>query len=326
MLRLFCKLTFWLCLARASLQAQPTALGQTGKASGEAGYLRLGLANDVIQGTDWYYTGGVRLEYAGPECVRMPLRHLLAPLGKDAVHRYGVSLVADAFTPTQIDAAEVLEGDRPYAGYLYAGQFLVSRRPDRKFTLTTCFNVGIMGPPAGMQRAQKGIHQWLDLQKPRGWRNQVATSLLQDYSLQAAHTVLNPIRFLDLTVHAGARAGTLYNQLEAGSTLRVGKLGGYVKKRQPGASPLSRGRYYLLAQSNGNWVSYNATLQGGLVNNRSRYTLRPGQIAHTVLRNTFGAVITFGNVSIEGAQSWVSREFKEGAAHRWNHLVLTLFF
>ncbi len=73
-------------------------------------------------------------------------------------------------------------------------------------------------------------------------------------------------------------------------------------------------------------VGYNATLQGGLVSNRSRYSLRPGQIARTVLRNSFGAVITLGNVSTEGNQSWVSWEFKGGAAYRWNHLGLVLFF
>jgi hypothetical protein len=45
-----------------------------------------------------------------------------------------------------------------------------------------------------------------------------------------------------------------------------------------------------------------------------------------VLRNSFGAVITLGNVSTEGNQSWVSWEFKGGAAYRWNHLGLVLFF
>ena len=325
MIRLFCTLAFGLYLARQYLPAQP-ATPQPEKAAGETGYFRLWIANDVAQRTDRYYTGGIRLEYAGPECGKTPLRHLLVSLGKDAVRLYGVAVVADAFTPTRIGTAEVLEGDRPYAGYLYAGHFLVSRLPDRNLTLTTRMNVGIIGPSAGMQRAQKGIHQWLDLERPLGWHNQIASSLLVDYSLQVAHTIPNPFRFLELTAQAGGRAGTLYNHLGVGSSLRVGKLDGYAGRRQPGKSLLSGGRYYVFVQSEGSWVVYNATLQGGLLNTRSRYTLHRDQVSRTVFGQTTGAAFTLGHLSVEVAQTWVSREFEAGGAHRWNHLSLTLFF
>ena len=326
MLRLFCKLTFWLCLARESLPAQPAAAPPSGGPAAAAGYFRLWLANDVLQGTDHYYTGGLRLEYAGPLCGNTPLRHLLVSLGRESVPLYGVTLVADAFTPTVIGTAEVQAGDRPYAGYLYAGQFLVSRLPDRRLTLTTRVHLGLMGPPAGMQRVQKGIHQWLDLERPRGWRNQVGPGLVVDYALQAAHVVQSPFRFLELTVQAGARAGTLYNYLDLGTTLRVGMPDAPGRKRQAGGLPLAGARFHAFWQSEGKWVGYNATLQGGLGSGRSRYTLRPDQVSRTVLGHTAGLVFSLGNLRIEGSQTWLSREFEGGGAHRWNTLSLGLFF
>jgi hypothetical protein len=270
----------------------------------------------------------MRLEYAGLWCGNTPLRYLLVSLGKEAVPLYGFTLAADAFTPTVIGTAEVQAGDRPYAGHLYAGQFLVSRLPDRRLTLTTQVNLGVMGPPAGMQRVQRGIHQWLDLERPRGWRNQVGASLLVDYALQAAHSVRSPFRWLDLTVQTGARAGTLHNYLNLGSTLRVGTpdTPGPGPGRQAGRSPLAGARFHTFWQSEGKWVGYNATLQGGLGSSRSRYTLRGDQVSRTVLGHTAGVAFTLGTLRIEGAQTWTSREFEGGRAHRWNALGFSLLF
>jgi hypothetical protein len=273
----------------------------------------------------------MRLEYASPWCGNTPLRYLLVSLGKDAAPLYGFTLVADAFTPTVIGTAEVQANNRPYAGYLYAGylyagQFLVSRLPHHRLTLTTRVNVGVMGPPAGMQRVQRGIHQWLDLERPRGWRNQVGTSLLMDYALQAAHPVRSPFGWLGLTVQARARAGTLHNYLDLGTTVRVGTPDAPGRKRQAGRSPLAGPRFHAFWQSEGKWVGYNATLQGGLGRSRSRYTRRRDQVSRTVLGHTAGLVFSFGNLRIEGTQAWVSREFEGGGAHRWNALDLGLFF
>lgn len=326
MLRFFCKMTFWFCLVVASLTARLAAAAQTGPTTGETGYFRLWVANDVVQRTDWYYTGGIRLEYAAPECGKTWLRHLLVSVGKDAVNLYGVTLVADAFTPTRIGSAEVQVGDRPYAGYLYAGLFLESRRPSRKLTLTTQMNIGIMGPAAGMQRVQQQIHDWLHSEQPQGWHNQISNNPLVDYSIQVAHTVLGTFRFLELTAQMGARAGTLYNHLELGSTLRVGKLNGDGRRQPPGRSLLSGGRYYVFVQPRGNWVGYNATLQGGPLNPRSPYTLRRDQVSRTVFKQTVGVVCLIGALRMETAQTWVSAEFRGGAAHRWNYVSLRFFF
>jgi hypothetical protein len=73
-------------------------------------------------------------------------------------------------------------------------------------------------------------------------------------------------------------------------------------------------------------VGYNATLQGGLGSNRSRYILRGDQVSRTVFGHTAGVVFSLGNLRIKGTQTWTSREFEGGAAHRWNALDIGLLF
>lgn len=121
-------------------------------------YFTISVSNDVHKKTDYYYTGGLQMEYVAQGLYKWPLRVLLLSFNRNAVNAYGVSLVIDAFTPMDILQKEVLQHDRPYAGYVTAGNFVISNQVAKNRRLTSKLNVGIIGPQAQTEDIQKQIH------------------------------------------------------------------------------------------------------------------------------------------------------------------------
>ncbi len=67
-------------------------------------------------------------------------------------------------------------------------------------------------------------------------------------------------------------------------------------------------------------VGYDATLQGGLFNRTSPYTISAANISRAVFQNRFGFVVTYRRLYLEYFQSYLSNEFKTGNYHVWGGL------
>ena len=281
----------------------------------------VGLANDLYQRTDRYYTGGFVLRYTAPGLARAPLRHLLPVLPGAARHTYGVESVLDVFTPAETHITEIQRDDRPYAGYWYAGQFVQSDQPGRGISLRTAVHLGVLGPPAAAGRVQTAIHRVVDCALPAGWGHQVGADLVVDYQVQLRKRLLAVGRVLEAGTLAEVRIGTLYDQLRTGATVRFGKW-----QPRRGTAP-GRGKPF---RWSGSWegrltgVGYNATLQGGVFNRSSPHTLGPERINRLVWEQTAGAVVGWGNVVFAFGQTWLGREFRGGKPHCWNSLTFRI--
>jgi hypothetical protein len=142
-----------------------------------------------------------------------------------------------------------------------------------------------------------------------------------DYQVQYRKNLFSVGRMMDAAVLTEARLGTLYDQLRAGATLRLGK---WHSRR---GAVLQDGKRF---QCYGSWqgqltgVGYNATLQGGMFNRTSPFTLGPNQVSRLVFGQTAVAVIGWGKVGITLGQTWLSREFRGGKHHCWNYLSLRI--
>jgi hypothetical protein len=69
---------------------------------------------------------------------------------------------------------------------------------------------------------------------------------------------------------------------------------------------------YLYEQPMVNVIGYDATLQGGLINRSSPYTINTGSLNRLVFHNRIGLVVNIRRVNVEYWQSFMTREFKTG--------------
>lgn len=74
---------------------------------------------------------------------------------------------------------------------------------------------------------------------------------------------------------------------------------------------------YLFGHSFINMVGYDATLQGGVFNKKSPYTLSGSEVNRFTLQNQIGLMFHYKKFSIELSESFLSKEFKTGLSHKW---------
>ncbi len=137
------------------------------------------------------------------------------------------------FTPGDIRVEELLEDDRPYAGYLYGGAFwqrATEVEADKPAVLDHLqLELGIVGPSSLAEDAQKAVHDMVDDVEPQGWRHQLHDEpTFQFYGRRkwrlplAAFEMFNAPWQLQAIPQAGAALGTVYRYLHGDVTLRLG--------------------------------------------------------------------------------------------------------
>lgn len=93
-----------------------------------------------------------------------------------------VSLVAgqQIYTPDDISSSTVVQDDRPYAGWLYAGVARYDTWLDADATARRDvehmveLDLGVVGPASGAEQVQDYTHEIIDEGEPQGWDHQLA--------------------------------------------------------------------------------------------------------------------------------------------------------
>jgi hypothetical protein len=270
---------------------------------GQGRLLRFDYANDYFTGTDRYYTQGLGLTYFDPVLRASPPMSVLAAL-PGSEKSYGLLVRQSGFTPTSLSHNEVLVGDRPFAAYLFLGHELVSRDAEKGLTMTTALDSGMIGQAAGGKWEQAGIHRETGNVLPLGWDNQIRNDLVLDYRVRLQKKFA-AARAADLDGYVDASLGTLYTNAAAGVVGRAGKIAE------------GKRRFYLFAGAEQKTVGYDATLQGGLLNRHSPYTLTSEQIERRVSIENVGFVLDCGGFALEVKRVYLSREFTTELSHEW---------
>lgn len=281
-------------------------------------------ANDFFFGTDYYFTQGMTFDVVSPALARLPTRRLLGAGPAGSTRYYGAHLRYDGFTPLRIEDAFIRVGDRPYAAYFYASLYQVCLQPAQGRRLTTALELGYVGPAAGGKFVQTKLHELTHNPEPRGWDYQIRGDAVLGYRLVCEQRLLTLGRGLELTGTAEASVGTLYTYAGTGGQLRIGwfnsffaALGGAGSGSRTG---LRRWQLYAEATLTGRLVGYDATLQGGVFNRSSPYTLAAGAIRRVVLHSTGSLVVARANWSFTATATYVGPEFTGGRPHRWGVL------
>lgn len=291
-------------------------------------YIRLQYDNDFFSATDRYYTQGIGLTFIHPIIKYSPISYALIRLKKQALNYYGLQIVQDCFTPKSIryDTLNYLE--RPFAATFYVTHTLNSLLPEKKMALQTQVDLGVIGPCARCEDEQKAIHRSLVNIQPLGWENQLKTNYLINYNLKFERGLFNK-KHREIIGQTALRVGTFYTDLSLGLTGRMGFFSPYFSNLgmdKYSTYRKSNFQFYGILKGNVKAVAYNATLQGGLFNDQSVYTVSDSRITRVVVEGMAGFVLTYKRIGLEYSKFYLSPEFKEGLEHHWGKCVITVCF
>ncbi len=249
------------------------------------------LENDIVGGTDRHYTNGLRFELTLGQSVQPGILWPGFRMAFDSYREvYQTFIIGqDLYTPRDLEEMALIEDDRPYAGWLYAGlrfggvsSWRTSRfgLPARDFSSLEITG-GVVGPTAQGEQVQKSVHRMLESTDPKGWDNQLSDEIAIDINYFRSLSVrvgkwssmwnpYIPITF-DIEPFYNVRAGTVYIQggIGVGATLGLGHLLGTTPRRIAYSGAISSGNQAatpwsaaLFGSIEGRGVAWNTFLDG----------------------------------------------------------------
>lgn len=284
-------------------------------------YFRIHYDNDFFTNSDYYYSQGISLELAHPGIRNFFLSKLLIqPTGNDM--KYGVALNDIGYTPTSISSNEILYGDRPFAASIYLKTFVIATDTARHRRISSALSMGVIGPAAGGKQMQTGIHRWLNNITPMGWQYQIQNDVVLNYQVNYEQKLWSFKNILLLNAGAGFQAGTLKDKLGSGFSLMIGKFRPPYQIATESKSLKKQFNCYLYAAPQVSLIGYDASLQGGVFNRKSPYTIASRDISRITFQANAGIVMNIGKLNLEYCQSYLTTEFKTGNFHRWAGLKI----
>jgi lipid A 3-O-deacylase len=275
-------------------------------------YFRINYENDFFTASDRDYTQGILIEKVHPGFNRFPLMKILWH-PQHCELKYGLAIEHNAYTPNQIDRFSIQYGDRPYAGVLLLKTFLIATDYERKHRISVSLSTGLIGPGAGGEQMQSTIHHWIRYTQPEGWHNQIRNDLALNYQINGEKEFYRYQNHFTLSAFGSVRVGTLSDKLTTGFTAAWGNF------KSSFSAPILIKRHfqwYLYGQLLGNAIGYDATLQGGIFNHSSVYSIAGSELNRLTVQNKFGFVLIFQSLYLEYYRTGITEEFKTSLYHR----------
>lgn len=287
-------------------------------------YLTIIIDNDLFDYTDYYYTSGQSIEFYHPALSASPLSYLL-PGMRGSVNYHSLSLTQSLYTPRELEIDSILSGDRPFASYLILSHKKYSLNPLNRSRMESRLDLGVIGPNSLGQAAQDIIHT----NKPVGWANQVTNDFVLNYGLKYEKSIYENNCF-EMAWFGGGQAGTLYDNLSGGLFLQIGKTNGRYESlfqtTRGKTNYLKRIRYYTNLSLENKLVLFDATLQGGMFNRNSVYTIPGEMVQRYVFSGIFGFGFGLGPFTLEAEQVFLTPEFEGGRHHFWFRIKSSVQF
>jgi len=133
--------------------------------------------NDADVRKDRWYTQGGKLsvllhrkDVAEDDWLQIPYMQSF-----DREHYINFALVQQMYTPENFETTDIMQGDRPYAGWLYL-QAVIMQTSARHYDAVT-FKAGVTGKHSQMEYVQRFIHWLIGSPSPNGWENQLDTRI-----------------------------------------------------------------------------------------------------------------------------------------------------
>ncbi len=316
-------------LLQGCLYASPTDMApsnQQNRFEENEDYIQLAFANDVFFKTDHYFTNGLLLELQIDWLALRISDKLPFFKGEEFERRYRYTLSQSIYTPEHYSDKRINYKDRPYAGVLSISYSEDIYSALSKHTLS--FKLGTIGKHSGTEKTQNSFHTVIDNELANGWENQIYTDLVVNFHYSFSHSLASSNK-MDLTIGALTNLGTLNTDFGANLELRIGKR----LHRFDNSGPLKTGGkngnwyYYITTGIAPRFVLYNATLQGGLINqSNNQHVFDFDQIEHFVLEIQTGFVVGYKSFQLAFLAHKISPEFNGGKMHTYGILQLRYTF
>jgi hypothetical protein len=182
------------------------------------------MENDADFRTDREYSYGseISLLYYRKEIKDIAL-HIPFTAYKSADNYISFAYSQEIYTPSDIESSELIEDERPYAGYMY---FSVGIYQSYEHVLRSLImQAGLVGPSANMESVQKFVHGLIGSPMPQGWDNQLEDELTLQINYSQKHYYnLEKVFGLDTVAipEFGFELGNASTKAFAGSLLRLG--------------------------------------------------------------------------------------------------------
>lgn len=282
--------------------------------------------NDIFSYTDRYYTNGLVFKYTAPGLAVIPVSRLMLPPGHNTIVHASVSLHHAMFTPFTTKNPPLLDGDRPYASTLYLRYSQTQENAAAGMLLYSALDAGVIGDAALGKYLQKSVHATVPTNdEPLGWETQVRNDIILNYTAGVSKQLLQG-RHAEAYVGGTAQAGTLYTNIGLGIDAIAGVFTPVLIPLPASYDELKRSpdkwQYGLRGGLEFRLIGYDATLQGGVLNRRNIYVLKPEEIERLVTSAHLGIFVRYRRLGVTISQYYLSREIAEGKHHFWGHIGL----
>jgi hypothetical protein len=275
--------------------------------------------NDFFAGDDDNYTNGGMFSLLSPEISNSSwigdIANLTPFFDDSGSKRISYSFGQSMYTPKNIFSSQLVQDQRPYAGWLYGSAGIISDTGNvlDKFVIT----LGVVGNSSLAEEVQEEVHNAMDILVPRGWSNQLEDEPGIVISYEKALREYYDFGFggmgFDITPKAGFSLGNVFTYASAGATLRIGRdlPSDYgvpkIRPRMPGGdyfAPRKNWGMYVFADVETRAVARNIFLDGNTWKD-----------SHSVDKKTFvhdiqlGTAITIQKVRIAYTHIFRSKEY-----------------
>ena len=278
-------------------------------------YFRFHYDNDYFTSTDKEYTQGYNFELVSPRLAKNPVNHLyITP--KNSEFKYGLSLEHIGFTANNIASNQIQFDDRPFAAAIMLKSFLIATDTINKSRIVSSLNLGIIGPGAFGGDMQTAIHEATGNTIPLGWYNQIKNDVVVNYEISYEKQLLRLNNFFAVQSNTTVRIGTLFTNASVGLNATLGII------NSPFTTLKNKSKFqlYLYTQPLVNFIGYDATLQGGLFNHKSVYTIKESDIERFTFQNNYGIVLQYRWLYLEYSRTLLTREFSYGSQFKWGEI------
>lgn len=288
-------------------------------------YFRLQYDNDFFTAKDEYYTQGINLEWVHPAFKKNPLNKIFIQ-PRNSEMTYGLRSDHAGYTPSSISSDFILYGDRPFSANLSVNSFLISIDTLSRSRLSSGLTVGMIGSRAKGKEMQIAIHKWLDNIMPMGWQYQIANDVILNYQINYEKQLWHYRHVFLVNSNSELKVGTHTNKIKTGINFMLGNLINPYGSNFETQHTKKALRYYLYGQIQPGLTLYDATLQGGLFNKTSPYTISSTDITRLTYQADFGLVVKIRTIYLEYSQSFITKEYKTGNLHRWGGVRMGIDF
>jgi lipid A 3-O-deacylase len=284
-------------------------------------YFRFNYDNDYFSATDKNYTQGYSFELATPNFSKNPLNKLFYK-PENLELKYGLCIEHIGFTPKYIASNKIQFDDRPFAAAIMLKSFLITTDSTRKYRFISSLNIGLIGPGAFGKEMQVAIHRATENTTPEGWHNQIKNDLVLNYELGFEKQLFRYRNLFSLQTNSTVRVGTLFSNLSSGINATFGII------NSPFTSVSNPNKFciYLYSQPIVNAIGYDASLQGGMFNNRSPYTISTTAIQRFTFQHNYGLVVQTKSMYFEYSRATITNEFQLGNFAKWGGIKIGFQF